>query len=104
MDQSSLSHSPKPHKGWRLHGYLPHFDQPGLIQGITYRLADALPAQVVALLAEELDENTSAEKRARVETRTHTVHVRCVTPGLDNWSKTPFCILTGCATVCLPEW
>ena len=59
--------APKLHKGWRSRGYLPHFDQPGLIQAITFRLADSLPVHVVAALAEELDEGTSAEKRARVE-------------------------------------
>jgi len=32
------------HKGWHSRGYLPHLDQPGLIQSITYRLADAMPA------------------------------------------------------------
>ena len=32
-----------PHKGWYSRGYLPHIDQPGLIQAITFRLADSLP-------------------------------------------------------------
>jgi REP element-mobilizing transposase RayT len=30
--------------GWYSRGYLPHFDKPGLVQFITYRLADAVPA------------------------------------------------------------
>lgn len=31
------------HLGWRNRGYLPHFDQPGLVQAVTFRLADSLP-------------------------------------------------------------
>ncbi|MCZ7670580.1 MAG: hypothetical protein M5U34_27230 [Chloroflexi bacterium] len=52
------------HKGWYSRGYLPHFDAPGLIQGITFRLWDSLPADIVQTLAEEADD---AQKRARVE-------------------------------------
>ena len=63
----SLHTAPQLHKGWHSRGYLPHFDQPGLIQAITFRLADSLPVHVVAALAEELDEETSAARRARVE-------------------------------------
>jgi hypothetical protein len=31
--------------GWRSRGYLPHFDRQGLDQFVTFRLADALPAE-----------------------------------------------------------
>ncbi|HUX88501.1 MAG TPA: hypothetical protein VMW65_15975, partial [Chloroflexota bacterium] len=31
----------------RTRGYLPHFDRPGLVQMITFRLADALPREAV---------------------------------------------------------
>jgi putative transposase len=34
------------HKGWHSRGYLPHFDQPGLLQGITFRLHDSMPAEL----------------------------------------------------------
>lgn len=44
-------------RGWYSRGYLPHFDKPGLIQFISFRLADALPAsrrhEWVALLQRE---------------------------------------------------
>jgi REP element-mobilizing transposase RayT len=53
------------HKGWHSRGYLPHFDQPGLVQGITYRLWDALPAHVLDKLIAESDDET--EKRAQLE-------------------------------------
>ncbi|MCG2767313.1 MAG: transposase [Anaerolineae bacterium] len=55
------------HKGWYSRGYLPHFDDPGLIQGITFRLWDSLPAHVVESLVEELKQTSSATKRARIE-------------------------------------
>jgi len=45
----SAGGSPAPADGriWRSRGYLPHFDQPGMVQMITYRLADSLPRKVV---------------------------------------------------------
>lgn len=53
------------HKGWFSRGYLPHFDAPGLVQEITFRLGDALPTDVVQALAEEALEGT--KKWARME-------------------------------------
>lgn len=37
-------------KGWHSRGYLPHFDQPGFVQFITFRLGDALPGSVLEKL------------------------------------------------------
>ena len=34
-----------PFRGWHARGYLPHCDKPGLIQFVTFRLADAMPAE-----------------------------------------------------------
>lgn len=54
-------------KGWYTRGYLPHFDKPGTIQMVTFRLADAMPAALrhewEALLALE-DER---ERRTKLE-------------------------------------
>jgi len=44
----------RPHKEWHSRGYLPHFDHAGLIQGITFRLADSLPAEKIAQWRTEL--------------------------------------------------
>jgi putative DNA methylase len=33
-------------RGWHSRGYLPHFDMPGLVQFINYRLDDAMPASL----------------------------------------------------------
>ena len=36
------------HKGWHRRGYIPHCDYGGLLQAVTFRLADSLPSAVVA--------------------------------------------------------
>ena len=43
-----------PKDAWRSRGYLPHFDQPGLIQAITFRLHDSMPADLVVEWKREL--------------------------------------------------
>ena len=58
---------PQDHKYWHSRGYLPHFDAPDLVQGITFRLWDALPEDVINHLAAELTEETDSVKRARYE-------------------------------------
>jgi REP element-mobilizing transposase RayT len=35
------------HRGWHSRGYLPHRDEPGLIQAITFHLADSLPLHLL---------------------------------------------------------
>ena len=34
-------------KGWHSRGYLPHFDSQEIVQFVTYRLADSLPAEAL---------------------------------------------------------
>jgi REP element-mobilizing transposase RayT len=43
-----------PHKGWYSRDYLPHFDRPGLVQGVTMRLHDSMPQSLLDRWAEEL--------------------------------------------------
>ncbi|HYD07528.1 MAG TPA: transposase [Reyranella sp.] len=38
------------HKGWHSRNYLPHFDSQVVVQFVTFRLADSLPAAAVARL------------------------------------------------------
>ncbi len=52
---------------WRSRGYIPHFDQPGLIQGVTFRLWDSLPSHVVVAMADDPDTLSDPEKRERLE-------------------------------------
>ncbi len=53
--------------GWHGRGYLPHLDFRKATQGVTFRLADSLPAKVVARLKAKLaEEDASAELRAKI--------------------------------------
>jgi len=52
--------------GWYSRGYLPHFDAPGTLQFITFRLADSLPQTVLKQLEQELAQlPVSARERER---------------------------------------
>src|SRR5688572_22912411 len=44
----------RPHKHWHSRGYLPHFDEPGLVQSITFRLYDSVPREVLQQWQSEL--------------------------------------------------
>lgn len=56
---------------WHSRGYLPHRDARGLIQSVTYRLADSLPQTKLNELKEELErlpkEKRELESRKRIE-------------------------------------
>ncbi len=41
MTEDEIQHG---FRGWHKNGYLPHRDEPGVIQFVTFRLADALPS------------------------------------------------------------
>ncbi|HKV08717.1 MAG TPA: transposase [Thermoanaerobaculia bacterium] len=56
-------------KQWFSRGYLPHFDQPNLLQTITFRLADALPQTVLEEMERELRARPEAERRTERERR-----------------------------------
>jgi len=63
--------APDSRKEWYSRGYLPHRDAPGLLQAVTFRLADSLPQEKLARLEEELTELPEtlrgAERRQRIE-------------------------------------
>ena len=44
---------PSAHRVWYSRGYLPHCDVPGLLQAITFRLADSLPEDALIRLQQE---------------------------------------------------
>ncbi len=58
-------------KGWHSRGYLPHFDQPELIQSVTFRLHDSVPVAEIERWKEELAwrQELAADHPAVVELR-----------------------------------
>ncbi|HOV21018.1 hypothetical protein [Ottowia sp.] len=62
--------------GWHSRGYLPHLDHASLIQSITFRLADALPAQVIERL--RLGEADDAHFRQGLEDQLDAGHGECL--------------------------
>lgn len=78
--------SPEPHLGWYSRGYLPHWDHPGMIQSINFRLADSLPATAVARWEAEIkarhERKGDVELRRRIEEYLDAGHGQC-------WLKGP---------------
>ena len=68
---------------WHSRGYLPHLDQPGLIQAITFRLHDALPQsklkewQRELELSHDLPEERERLFKRRIETYLDAGHGAC---------------------------
>ncbi|MDB6067955.1 MAG: Protein of unknown function Protein of unknown function [Pedosphaera sp.] len=66
--------------GWHERGYLPHRDEPGLVQFVTFRLADAFPAELrgewEALLKIEDDVRRRKELEAYLDLGRGECHLR----------------------------
>lgn len=73
--------SPEPHHGWYSRGYLPHWDHPGMIQALNFRLADSLPASALERwkmeLAGKSENEMAAEICRRVEKYLDAGHGEC---------------------------
>jgi REP-associated tyrosine transposase len=71
MHIESSSQENHHHKGWYSRGYLPHRDQGGIFQSITYRLADSLPQEYLKELRIELriksNKRQERERRIKIE-------------------------------------
>jgi putative transposase len=67
-------------RGWHENGYLPHRDAPGLVQFVTFRLADAFPAELrsewEALLKIEDDRKRRMELEAYLDKGRGGSHLR----------------------------
>jgi hypothetical protein len=84
--------------GWRSRGYLPHFDGTSLVQLITFRLADALPARKLEQLEHHPRSLTDASRRRRLEAYLDAGHGWEMNVSLA-WLKLPFATLTVKGTV-----
>jgi REP element-mobilizing transposase RayT len=86
-DASLGARASRPHssKGWYSRGYHPHFDQPGLVQSITFRLDDSVPEALVQQWRSELgissthssDDEGMAKLRARIDKYEDAGHGAC---------------------------
>ena len=56
---------------WYSRGYLPHFDAAGVVQHVTFHLADSLPREAVERMQQELEalpeEQRTVERRQRIQ-------------------------------------
>ncbi len=52
--RTSDSSATGPSRGWHSRGYLPHVDAQGLVQFVTFRLADSVPRELIQRWREEL--------------------------------------------------
>ena len=62
---------------WHSRGYLPHFDEPGRVQMLTFRLADALPAAVLEEVERTRSPAADAARSRRLESLLGAGHGAC---------------------------
>ena len=67
----------KTHRGWHSRGYISHFDMPGVIQSITYRLHDALPLEVVEAMQQDSRWQDNPSQRQQIETHLDAGYGEC---------------------------
>jgi len=65
-------------KGWYTRGYLPHYDKPGTMQMVTFRLADAMPAGLRQEWESLLAIEDAREQRTKLEEYLDRGHGECV--------------------------
>ncbi len=64
-------------RGWHSRGYLPHFDAPGAIQMITFRLHDAMPASRRSEWEHFFKLKDEREKQIKIEAYLDVGHGEC---------------------------
>lgn len=65
-------------RAWHSRGYLPHFDAPGAIQAITFRLADSLPLSKRLEIVDSLTKQQKIERFQLIEDLLDSGHGSCV--------------------------
>ncbi|MBO9321971.1 MAG: DUF1156 domain-containing protein, partial [Roseiflexus sp.] len=76
----------KPPRGWHSRGYHPHLDAPGVVQSITFRLADSVPAALLTQWREELGLLVAEQQHQEQDPNT-AAHHQCPQPGADRHSR-----------------
>ncbi len=66
---------------WKSRGYMPHLEEPGTVQHVTFHLADSLPPNALLRIEQELESITpdkrDVEKRRRLEAWLDAGHGAC---------------------------
>ena len=75
--RSTMSDTVGAHRGWTSRGYLPHWDHPGVIQAVTFRLADCMPASLRAEWRRLLALPTGAQRVERMQAWLDAGHGSC---------------------------
>src|ERR1700690_4097640 len=65
----TTAESTQPHQGWYSRGYLPHWDHPGMIQSINFRLGDSMPASVIEKWKTELALQSEGQRAVELRRR-----------------------------------
>ncbi len=66
------------HRGWHSRGYIPHFDSGGLVQSVSFRLADSVPQDLLRRWRAELrGDDRAAELRERIARYEDAGHGAC---------------------------
>ncbi len=65
------------HKEWYSRGYLPHFNHVGVLQMISFHLADALPSEALKSFKQLLKSEPDSEKRKQMELYVDAGHGAC---------------------------
>ncbi len=90
--------------GWHERGYLPHRDEPGLVQFVTFRLADAFPdslrSEWQALLEIEDEQRRRRELEAYLDLGRGECHLRH--PRLPELLRMPFVFSMVSNMICVP--
>jgi len=73
-DRRSLARS----QGWRSRGYLPHVDRPDLVQTVTFRLWDSMPASKRSEWDQFFNIEDDAVRRQKIEDYLDAGHGSCV--------------------------
>jgi len=88
--------------GWHERGYLPHCDFPGLVQFVTFRLADSMPASRRGEWEHLLKIEDVRERRTKLEDYLDrgAVSAGCVIPASRSSQRMRCCSFTSSATSC----
>ena len=92
-------------KGWHERGYLPHRDEPGLTQMVTFHVADSFPAALRSEWAALLEIEDGAERRKKLQAYLDWAGGMPVAkPTVPGWWMERSAFTTAPSMTCAPGW